>query len=82
MLLSLSGYEKPDLTRFRPAGLWDAHVRTEGVRALYESVCGEAFIEMPLQKQRYGDREFDVRDPNCYILVLGSDARVVDGSAV
>src|ERR1700757_4878397 len=36
MLLSLTGYQKPDLTPLRPAGLWDAYVRMDGVRAFYE----------------------------------------------
>lgn len=81
MLLSLAGYEKPDLTRLRPAGLWDAYVRMEGVRTLYETVRGEAFIKMPLKKQNYGDWEFEVRDPNGYILVFGGDAHVGAGGA-
>lgn len=76
MLLSLAGYEKPDLTPLRPAGLWDAYVRMEGVRALYETVRGEPFIEMALKKQSYGDWEFEVRDPNGYILVFGGDGHV------
>jgi uncharacterized glyoxalase superfamily protein PhnB len=34
-------------------------------------VRGEAFIRMPLRQQPYGDWEFEVRDPNGYILVFG-----------
>jgi uncharacterized glyoxalase superfamily protein PhnB len=34
-------------------------------------VWGQAFIRMPLKKQPYGDWEFEVRDPNGYILVFG-----------
>jgi uncharacterized glyoxalase superfamily protein PhnB len=73
MLLRLTGYQKPDLTPLRPEGLWDAYVRTRGVHSLYESVRGETFINMPLKKQPYGDWEFEVRDPNGYILVFGGD---------
>ena len=73
MLLSLANYEKPDLSARRPEGLWDAYFRTDGVRALYETLRGEPFIKMPLTKQPYGDWEFEVRDPNGYILVFGGD---------
>ena len=76
MLLSLTGYEKPDLTPLRPAGLWDAYIRMDGVRAFYETVRGEPFIKMPLKKQNYGDWEFEVRDPNGYILVFGGDGHI------
>jgi hypothetical protein len=74
MLLNLAGYQKPDLTDRRPQGLWDAYFRMRGVRALYEEVCGKAFIKMALKKQAYGDWEFEVRDPNGYVLVFGGDA--------
>jgi uncharacterized glyoxalase superfamily protein PhnB len=71
MLLSLPGYEKPDLSARRPEGLWDAYVRTDGVSALYETVRGEPFVHMPLKQQPYGDWEFEVRDLNGYVLVFG-----------
>src|SRR4051812_48275255 len=31
MLLSLAGFEKPDMTAQRPEGLWDAYIRMRGV---------------------------------------------------
>ena len=44
MLLRLDGYRKPDLSARRPEGLWDAYVRTEGVRALMRaSVVARCF---------------------------------------
>ena len=70
MLLGLSDYHKPDLTAHRPEGLWDAYVRMRGVHAFYEGLRRHAFIRTPLTKQRYGDWEFEVRDPNGYILVF------------
>ncbi len=73
MLLSLAGYEKPDLSGRRPEGLWDAYIRLRGVHALYDAVRREAFIQMPLKRQRYGDWEFEVRDPNGYVLVFGGE---------
>lgn len=71
MLLALADYEKPDLRDRRPAGLWDAYIRVDGVYALYQSVEGKPFIQMPLKQQPYGDWEFEVRDSNGYVLVFG-----------
>lgn len=73
MLLNLADYEKPDMTARRPGGLWDAYIRMSGVRELYETVEGKPFVRMTLTKQSYGDLEFEVRDPNGYILVFGGD---------
>jgi uncharacterized glyoxalase superfamily protein PhnB len=73
MLLSLAGYEKPDLSARRPEGLWDAYVRMRGVHTLYDALRGEAFVQMPLKQQAYGDWEFEVRDPNGYVLVFGGE---------
>ena len=76
MLLSLPGYslpghQKPDLRARRPEGLWDAYIRMRGVHTLYESVRNEGFIQTPLRHQPYGDWEFEVRDPNGYVLIFG-----------
>jgi catechol 2,3-dioxygenase-like lactoylglutathione lyase family enzyme len=73
MLLNLAGYEKPDLSARRPSGLWDAYFRTHGVAALYETVKDKPFVKMALKRQPYGDLEFEVRDPNGYLLVFGGD---------
>ena len=70
MLLRIEGYQKPDNSERRPEGLWDAYIRMEGVKELYELVKEKQFIRMPLTKQGYGDTEFEVRDPNGYILVF------------
>jgi uncharacterized glyoxalase superfamily protein PhnB len=74
MLLRLAGYRKPDLSSLRPEGLWDAYVRMDGVAAFYETVRDRDFIHGPLVKRPYGDREFEVRDPNGYVIVFGGDA--------
>jgi len=71
MLLSLPGYEKPDLSARRPEGLWDAYFRMSGVSAFYDAVQDEPFVQMPLKHQPYGDWEFEVRDLNGYVLVFG-----------
>ena len=73
MLLSLPDYEKPDLSARRPDGLWDAYFRMNGVATFYDRVRGEPFVQMPLKHQPYGDWEFEVRDPNGYVLVFGGE---------
>lgn len=71
MLLNLAGYEKPDLRARRPAGLWDVYIRVDGVDALYATIEGKPFIQSPLTHRPYNDWEFEVRDPNGYVLVFG-----------
>ena len=71
MLLRFEGYRKPELAHLRAAGCWDAYVRMEGVAELYESVRDKPYVRMELTKQSYGDTEFEVRDPNGYIVVFG-----------
>jgi len=70
MLLRVEGYEKPDLTAARLNGVWDAYIRMQGVHGFYEVVRTRTSIRSPLQKQPYGDWEFEVEDPNGYILVF------------
>ena len=73
MLLSLENYQKPDLSPLRPAGLWDAYIRMRGVNRLYELVRERDFIRLPLKQQPYGNWDFEVRDPNGYLLVFGGE---------
>ena len=70
MLQRVDGYQKPDLHRLRPGGVWDAYIRMEGVKDFYESVRQHVDVILPLEKQGYGDWEFEVRDPNGYVLVF------------
>jgi catechol 2,3-dioxygenase-like lactoylglutathione lyase family enzyme len=55
----------------RPGGVWDAYIRMSGVHEFYETVRENVPIQMALTKQTYGDWEFEVRDPNGYVLVFG-----------
>src|SRR5690349_4713763 len=70
MLLRLEGHQKPDLAKLRREGCWDAYIRMSGVREFYELLKDRSFIRMPLKKQSYGDIEFEIVDPNGYILVF------------
>jgi catechol 2,3-dioxygenase-like lactoylglutathione lyase family enzyme len=70
MLLRIEGYERPDVASRRPEGYWDAYIRMQGVHAYYEEVRATVTIRTPLAQQSYGDWEFEVLDPNGYILVF------------
>jgi hypothetical protein len=70
MLQRIEGYRKPDLRPLRPAGVWDAYIRMTGIKEFYESVRDHVPILMTLRKQGYGDWEFEVQDPNGYVLVF------------
>ena len=69
-LQRVEGYQKPDLYSTRPGGVWDAYIRVEGVKDLYEEVREGVTIVQPLRRQPYGNWEFEVKDPNGYILVF------------
>jgi uncharacterized glyoxalase superfamily protein PhnB len=70
MFQKVDGYRKPDLYRLRDGGVWDAYIRMEGIKEFYEGVKDRLEIKMALRKQPYGDWEFEVRDPNGYVLVF------------
>ena len=70
MLMRLEGYQKPDLYQRRSGGVWDVYLRMSGVKEFYEAVKDKVEIRMYLRKQSYGDWEFEVKDPNGYILVF------------
>jgi uncharacterized glyoxalase superfamily protein PhnB len=71
MLQRVEGYQKPHLYDHRNGGVWDVYLRTEGTKALYESLRDRVEILKPLRQQPYGAWEFEVRDLNGYVLVFG-----------
>lgn len=70
MLQSIASYEKPDLYGRRSGGVWDAYIRMTGLKELFEAVGERVRIIKPLRQQPYGDWEFEVMDPNGYVLVF------------
>ena len=70
MFQLLREYEKPDLHRLRDGGVWDAYIRMKGVKELYKALKDKVEIKLSLRQQPYGDWEFEVKDPNGYILVF------------
>jgi hypothetical protein len=69
MLLRQEGYRKPGITR--AGGVWDVYFRTQGLLEYYEEVHARIPLKSGLTKRSYGDTEFEVMDPNGYILVFG-----------
>jgi uncharacterized glyoxalase superfamily protein PhnB len=70
MLQRIDGYRKPELYHLRNGGVWDAYIRIKGVQELFESVRDHVDILLPLGQRPYGMSEFEVRDPNGYVLVF------------
>ena len=70
MLQRVEGYEKPDDYARRSGGVWDAYIRVVGVKELFESVQDKVTIIRTLRQEPYGDWEFEVKDPNGYVLVF------------
>jgi len=74
MLQRIEGFAKADLYAQRNGGVWDAYLRVSGVKEFYESVRAEVTIMRPLRLQPYGSWEFEVKDPNGYVLVFSEAA--------
>lgn len=72
MLQRIANYQKPDVYGLRAGGVWDAYIRTAGVKELYEAIKEAVTIVKPLRQQPYGAWEFEVRDPNGYVLVFSN----------
>ena len=69
MLLRQEGYRKPKIER--PGGVWDVYIRIEGLREFCEEIRQKIPLKSDLVKRPYGDTEFEVEDPNGYVLVFG-----------
>ncbi len=70
MLQRVENYQKPDIYHLRSVGVWDAVIRSSEVKLLYEAIKDEVTIVKPLRQQPYGAWEFEVKDPNGYVLVF------------
>lgn len=70
MVQRLSDYEKKDNYSRRDGGVWNVYIRMVGVEEFYNQLRENVTILQPLRKQPYGDSEFEVRDPNGYVLVF------------
>jgi hypothetical protein len=81
MLQRLAGYRKESAYQRRDGGVWDAYIRLTGVARLYDSVKGKPFVIKPLEREAYGDWDFEIRDLNNYVLVFGGDDTIIDQPA-
>jgi uncharacterized glyoxalase superfamily protein PhnB len=75
MLQRLENYQKPDIYGLRSGGVWNVYIRMRGVKQLYDEVREKVEILQPLRKQPYGQWEFEVKDPNGYVLVFSEFIR-------
>jgi uncharacterized glyoxalase superfamily protein PhnB len=59
-------------TTGREGGVWNAYIRAEDVRGLYDALQGRGDVTViqPLRRQPYGETEFEIWDPNGYVLVF------------
>jgi catechol 2,3-dioxygenase-like lactoylglutathione lyase family enzyme len=73
MLQLIEGYQKPALYDSRSGGVWDAYLRIEGITELFGAVKDRVAIKKPLRIQPYGNWEFEVVDPNGYVLVFSEE---------
>ena len=74
MLQRIEGYEKPEIYERREGGVWNAYIRMDGVKDLYELVRQRVTIIKPLRRQPYGCWEFEVKDLNGYVLVFSEQS--------
>ncbi len=74
MLLRLEDYRKPEISRL--GGCWDAYIRMRGLREFYEQLRARIAVSSELTKRPYGDSEFEVHDPNAYVLVFRRNYRL------
>ena len=75
MLQRIENYQKPDIYKLRSAGVWDAYIRMRGVKQFYNEIKEKVEILQPLRKQPYSQWEFEVKDPNGYVLVFSEFVR-------
>jgi uncharacterized glyoxalase superfamily protein PhnB len=66
------GYVKPDDPAARERGAWNVYIETSDVARLFEEFSQRADVNIirGLCEQEYGNTEFDVMDPNGYVLVF------------
>ena len=76
MLQGLKGFRKQTVYERREGGVWDAYIRLSGVAELFNTVKGKSFVIKPLEREPYGDWDFEIQDLNGYVLVFGGDETV------
>jgi len=73
MLQRSPGYQKPDLDPIRPGGAWNAYFYVDEVDELFEAIRDRVKVSRAPCDQPYQLREFEIADPNGYVLVFGQN---------
>ena len=73
MLQRSEGYRKPNLDPIRSGGAWDAYLYVGAADDLYAAVADRVEVRRAPCDQPYQMREFEIADPNGYVLVFGED---------
>jgi len=73
MLQRSEGYRKPDLDPLRPGGVWNAYFYVTDLDDLFEAIKDQATVRRAPCDQTYQMREFEIADPNGYVLVFGQN---------
>ena len=71
MLQRSEGYQKPDLDTLRPGGVWNAYFYVNDAHGLYEAIKDKVKVRRAPCEQPYQMIEFEIADPNGYVLVFG-----------
>lgn len=72
VMLQGNGGEIPGTNRAFMPGIWGAHVWVEDADALQAELAGRGAAVSEVHDTFYGNREFEVEDPDGYIIAFGS----------
>jgi hypothetical protein len=66
------GYTRPDEPLRREREAWDLYIETDNVQALYDDFAQMQEVKTlrPPCRQEYGQTDFEIVDPNGYVLVF------------
>jgi uncharacterized glyoxalase superfamily protein PhnB len=66
------GYAKPDDPGARERGAWNVYIETDNIDLLFDEISRQSNVRVTRapDAQPYGQIEFDVVDPNGYVLVF------------
>lgn len=66
------GYSRPDEPLRRERAAWDLYIETDNVQALFEDLSKMPDVKILRRpcKQEYGQIDFEIVDPNGYVLVF------------
>ena len=73
MLQRSEDYQKPDLDPLRPGGAWNVYFYGSEVDRMFEAIRDRVKVRRSPEDQPYNLREFEIADPNGYVLVFGQN---------